>query len=61
VEDGWFGASRVGAADPEDLGGLAGCEDGEEEGVFNCCQGCPGFVAAEEFVEAIVVRLVLVE
>lgn len=40
AEDGGFGDAGVGAADPEDLGLLAGREGGEEVGlVVGCCLG----------------------
>lgn len=39
AEHGGFGDTRVGAADPENLGLLAGCEGGEEGGV-----GVSGFL-----------------
>jgi len=47
AKDGGFGDAGVGAADPEDLGGLALGEGGEEVGLFGGGVLGPGFVLGE--------------
>lgn len=47
AEDGGFGDAGVGAADPEDLGGLAVGEGGEEGWVLLAGFLGPGFVLGE--------------
>jgi len=57
-----FGDAGVGAADPEDLRGLALCEGGEEGGVVGGGSAGPGFVLGEGAREAVcVVRRELME
>jgi len=48
AEDCCFGDAGVGAADPEDFGGLAFGESGEEVGVVLGDGGGPGFVGLED-------------
>ena len=45
-----FGDAGVGAADPEEVGGLAGCEGGEEVGGFGFFEGA---VAVEDTVDCV--------
>ena len=47
AEDRRFGNAGVGAANPEDLGGLAFCEGGKERGVFGGGFLGPGFVLSK--------------
>ena len=64
AEDGGFGDAGVGATDPEDLGGLAFCERGEERGVVGGGIAGPGFVlgqGAGEVVYMVEMGMVLVE
>lgn len=53
AEDGGFGTAGVGAADPEDLGVLAGGELGEEEGLFLVEFGGPLAVFGEGLLECV--------
>jgi len=53
ARDGGFGDAGVGAAEPEDFGGLAFGEGGEEGGVGFVGVGAPGFVAGEEALECV--------
>ena len=53
AEDGRFGDARVGAADPEDFGGLALGQGGEEVRFLGGNLLGPGFVAGEAGAEVV--------